>query len=128
MVDFKTAPPGQHRCDPYKSDIDAVGFALERLQTMLTWIEEHRASFEKLRESDPVEAEKELHYLADTTKQARDHFVHLAELLLAGYIFDPSKHLPKGLFQPAWYAWVQSFLNDPGREAVEQAQHTGASS
>ena len=127
MVDFKILPPGQHPYDPSKSDIDAIGFALERLQTMLTWIEEHRASFEKDRESDPACAEKELRYLADTTKQAMRHFLRLTELLLAGYTFDPNKRLPKGLFQPEWLSRVLGFLNESEKEALEETERTAPS-
>lgn len=114
MVDSSIVPPGHHSCDPSKSDIDSIGFALAMLQTHLTWIEEHRASFEKYRGSDPASAEKELGYLADSTKEAIRHYVRLTELLLAGYTFDPGKRQPKGLFQPQWLSRIQVFLNGVG--------------
>ena len=127
MVESKITPPGQHPLDPSKSDMDAIGFALAKLQTMLTWIEEHRASFEKERESDPAGAERELRYLADATKQAIGYFVRLTELLLAGYTFDPNKRLPKDLFQPLWLSQVMKFLNDSGNVPVEQTEHSAPS-
>ena len=123
MVEAKITSPGEHPCDPSKGDIDAVGFALERLQTYLSWIEEHRASFEKERGSDPAGAEKELVYLADATKQAMRHFVRLTELLLAGYTFDPSKRLPKGLLQPQWLARIQKLLDIPGSENLAEEEN-----
>jgi hypothetical protein len=110
MEKHETLPPGQHPFDPCKADIDPMGFALQKLQTYLTWIEEHRASFEKYRATDPGAAEKELFSLAHSTKEALRHFLRLAELLLAGYTFDPSKRLPKGLCEPEWLNRIHRFL------------------
>ena len=93
------APPGESRLDPSVKDIDAVAFALERVQTLLAWIDEHRASFEAARASNPEEAERELGNLADATAQARRYHGRLVELLLAGYAIDPAKRLPKGLMR-----------------------------
>jgi hypothetical protein len=106
-------PPGEHSFDPYLKDIDPVGFALQRLQCYLTWIEEHRTSFEKVRTSDPVEAEKELADLADSTKEATRYFVRLGELLLSGYTFDPTKRLPNGLFEAQWLLRAQRLIDSP---------------
>lgn len=89
-------PPGQSPLDPSDRDIDAVAFALERVRTYLAWIDEHRGSFEALRESDPENAEHELSHLAHATSEARGHVGRLVELLLAGYNIDPSKRLPRG--------------------------------
>jgi hypothetical protein len=99
-MDEGVLPPGQHRSDPLKQDIDPIGFALERIQTFLVWIEEHRASFEKCRDTDPASAERELRYLEDSTDQALTHLQRLKELLLTGYSIDPNKRLPKGLNDP----------------------------
>jgi hypothetical protein len=90
-------PPGKDPRDPYKSDIDAVGFALDRLWTMLLWASEHRASFLAYRESDPAAAEVELAYLANVIEQGWMHVGRLSELILAGYTVDPNKRLPKDL-------------------------------
>ena len=93
-------PPGQHPFDPSKPDIDPIAFALERVQTFLLWIEEHRAAFEEYRHTDRTSAERELRYLENSTDQAVAHLERLKELLLAGYAIDPTKRLPKGLKDP----------------------------
>jgi hypothetical protein len=93
----KVPPPGEGPCDRWVKDIDPVAFALERTRTDLAWIEEHRASFEAARGSDPETAERELGYLAYSTAEARKHLDRLTELLLAGYGVDPAKRLPKDL-------------------------------
>jgi hypothetical protein len=77
--------------------IDPVAFALERVGTLLAWIDEHRGSFEVARASDPEQAESELSNLADATRQARAYHARLVELILAGYGIDPAKQLPTGL-------------------------------
>jgi hypothetical protein len=96
MNENGVVPPGEGRLDPYVKDIDPVAFALERVGTLLAWIDEHRASFEALRASDPEEAERELSNLEDATRQARAYHARLVELVLAGYAIDPAKRLPKG--------------------------------
>jgi hypothetical protein len=93
----KIAPPGQHPLDPSKPGIDAIAFALERVQTMILWIGEHQATFEANRTIDPNAADEELRNLADTTEQAAIHLYRLKELLLAGYCIDPNKRMPRGL-------------------------------
>jgi hypothetical protein len=90
-------PPGESPFDPAVKEIDPVAFALDRTRTHLTWIEEHRASFEAARESDPETAERELGFLAFSTAEARKHVERLTELLLAGYAIDPARRLPKDL-------------------------------
>lgn len=90
-------PPGESPIDPAVKDIDPVAFALDRARTYLHWIEEHRASFEAARESDPKAAERELDNLAHSTHEARLYLARLVELLLAGYTIDASKRLPRGL-------------------------------
>jgi hypothetical protein len=97
MASQNVAPPGEGPLDPYKKEIDPVAFALDRVQTMLVWIDEHRASFEAARASDPETAERELANLADATRQAREYHGRLVELVLAGYAVDRSKRLPRGL-------------------------------
>src|SRR5262249_44944163 len=106
MGNREILPPGQHPFDPSRQDIDPIGFALERLQTLLIWIDEHRSSFEQLRHSDPG-AENELDCLKNASKQAVLHLQRLTELLLAGYAIDPHKHLPKELCGEVWLRLVQ---------------------
>jgi len=101
----KVAPPGESPLDPHVNDIDPVAFALERVGTMLAWIEEHRASFEAARASDPETAESELANLADATRQAREYHARLAELILAGYVVNRAKRLPKGLEERGGWHW-----------------------
>jgi hypothetical protein len=93
----RVLPPGESPIDPGVKDIDPVAFALDRVRTNLHWIEEHRASFEAARGSDPEIAERELGNLAHSTEEARKHMDRLVELLLAGYTIDPYKRLPRGL-------------------------------
>jgi hypothetical protein len=97
MDPHKVAPPGKSPIDPYVKDIDPVAFALAKVHAYLAWIEEHRASFEAYRDSDPESAERELGYLAHSTEEARKHMARLMELLLAGYNIDRTKRLPRGL-------------------------------
>jgi hypothetical protein len=99
-------PPGEHPRDSRKTDIDQIGHALERLQTFLMWIEEHRGSFEKLRDTDPESADAELRNLQDSTEQAVLHLQQLTELLIAGYTIDPAKSPPKGFCCDSWVRWV----------------------
>jgi hypothetical protein len=104
-------PPGQHPFDTPKLGVDQVAYALERLQTFLMWISEHRASFEKERDADPQSANSELRNLQDSTEQAVMHLQRLTELLLAGYTIDPDKKAPKGLCGEVWVRWAQ-FLRE----------------
>jgi hypothetical protein len=97
MNSDKVVPPGESPNDPAVKDIDAVAFALDRVRTYLVWIDEHRASFEATRHSNPDTAERELLNLAHSTEEAQIHMARLVELLLAGYTIDPSKRLPRGL-------------------------------
>jgi hypothetical protein len=96
-------PPGQHPYDPVKKDLDPIGFALYRVQTFLVWIDEHRAAFEKARDSDEEFAEAELSNLRDSTLQGMIYLQRLSELLLAGYTIDPGKRLPESL-RRGWFA------------------------
>jgi hypothetical protein len=100
-------PPGEHPFDTRRPHIDQVAYALERLQTFLIWIDEHRASFEKERVTDPQSANSELRNLQDSAEQAALHLQRLTELLLAGYGIDPDKELPKALGGQIWARWVQ---------------------
>jgi hypothetical protein len=97
------SPPGKHPCDPVKKDLDPVGFALSRAQTFLVWIDEHRAAFEKARDTDPEAAESELSNLRDATEQGLLYMQRLSELILGGYAIDPSKRLPDSL-RRGWFA------------------------
>lgn len=114
-------PPGQHRDDPVKKDIDPVGFALERVQTFLVWIDEHRASFERARDSDEEVAESELSNLRDATRQGMIYLQRLSELLLAGYTFDPSKRLPDSLRR----GWFSSYVDRKLGAASGEGTRTG---
>jgi hypothetical protein len=99
-------PPGEHPNDPAKKDLDAMGFALDRVQTLLVWIDEHRASYEKHRNIDPESAENELHCLRVATRDALIYLQRLSELVLAGYTIDPRKRLPRGLDGPSFSEFV----------------------
>jgi hypothetical protein len=107
MDDREILPPGHHPRDSRRPDADQIGHALERLQTFLIWIDEHRASFEKERATDPQGAEAELRNLQDSTEQAVLHLQRLTELVLAGYTIDPDKKSPNGLCNPVWARWVR---------------------
>jgi hypothetical protein len=95
-------PPGTHPLDPSKPGIDPVAFVLGKVQTHLAWIEEHLATFEKLRNSEPQSANKELQSLASCAGEAWHHLQRLKELLLAGYSVDQSKQPPKGIHYPLY--------------------------
>jgi len=96
-------PPGQHRYDPIKRDLDPVGFALDRVQTLLVWIEEHRASVEKALHSDAETAERELSNLRVAARDAMIHMRRLSELILAGHTINPDKRLPESL-RRCWFS------------------------
>lgn len=87
MERSKILPPGQRPRDSRNPDANQVAHARERLQTWLQWIDEHRGSFEKERDTAPTCAENELRYLRYSTDQAALHLDRLMELLLAGYTF-----------------------------------------
>jgi hypothetical protein len=120
-------PPGQHPYDPLKKDLDPIGFALYRVQTSLVWIDEHRAAFEKARDTDKEFAEAELSNLRDSTLQGMIYLQRLSELLLAGYTVDPSKRLPESLCR----GWFSSYVDGergrgPGagtRTGIEDPAH-----
>jgi hypothetical protein len=92
--------------------MDQVAHALERIQTFLMWIDEHRASFEKERDTNPWSADPELRNLQDSTEQAVLYLQRLTELLFAGYTIDPDKISPKGLGNEVWVRWVQILLQN----------------
>ncbi len=111
-------PPGQHPSDPSKPEIDPIGYSLDRLQTNLIWIDEHRSSFEQLRHTNPDDAENELRYLRDAAQQALTHLQRLMELVLTGYTVDPNKRLPQTLIdQPDF---LRSYLTRL-KEAAERS-------
>jgi len=97
MEDKRILPPGKSPLDPSVSEIDAVAFSLNKVRTFLHWIDEHRASFETARASDPDTAERELENLAHATNEALTHIGRLTELLLAGYSINSAKRLPRDL-------------------------------
>ena len=113
-------PPGQHRYDPMKRDLDPVGFALHRVQTLLVWIEEHRASLEKALYTDAKTAASELSNLRVATRDAMIHLQRLSELILAGNTVNPDKRLPESL-RSSWFSLcVERLL------AAEKAEETSA--
>ena len=99
-------PPGQHPLDSCRGDIDQLAFALTRVQVLLKWIDEHRASFEKVRETDREGAEAELRHLEDSTDQAVVHLQRLTELILAGFTIDRTKPMPRDFCDETWDRWV----------------------
>jgi hypothetical protein len=105
-------PPGKHPVDQFKHDLDPIGWHLERIQTCLMWIDEHRASFEKLRSTNPSDAEAELAYLKHSTYDAILHVHRLTELLIAGYKLGSDKRLPKGLLSEPWLRCVEILLKE----------------
>src|SRR5579884_1888323 len=109
------------RWDPSKEDIDPIAFFLERLQTLLMWIDEHRSSFETLRNSDPVNAEAELRYLKDATEQAVIYLQRLTELLLAGNTISDNKRIPQGLSTQVWQRLAQTLqLKHSAKTEIER--------
>lgn len=101
MIDRNNIPPpGFAPTDPADKSLDSIAFALDRVRVYLIWIEEHRASFEADRHTDPENAERELGFLQHSTASAREYMGRLLELLLAGYSIDFSKRLPKEMTQP----------------------------
>jgi hypothetical protein len=115
-------PPGQHRYDPVKKDLDPIAFALDRVQTFLVWIDEHRATFEKARDTDKEFAEAELSNLRDSISQGMVYLQRLSELLLAGYTIDPSKRLPESLRRE----WFSSYVNGRLGRGPEAETRTGS--
>ncbi len=114
MDKHETLPPGRHELDSVNTDLDPIGHGLERVQTMIVWIEEHRATFEALRETDPTGAETELRYLQNATYQAAAYLQRLTELVLAGYVIDPNKQLPRGLSRPEFRRFAEWCLKKLG--------------
>src|SRR5262249_29595123 len=113
-------PPGQHPYDPVKKDLDPVGFALYRVQTFLVWIDEHRAAFEKARDTDKECAETELSNLRDATSQGMIYLQRLSELLLAGYAIDPGRRLPESLHR-GWFSSYVDGMRGRGPDAEARA-------
>jgi hypothetical protein len=90
-------PPGKDPRDPHCGEIDVVAAHLNAVRSNLAWIDLRRASFEKLRGSEPLEAEKELDRLKHATEDAMKHLERATELVLAGYTVDPTKRLPRDM-------------------------------
>lgn len=97
MDPSRIVPPGQSNVDPWKTDIDPVAFAVDRVICHATWIAANLHGFVQLRQSDPTLAEQELRYLAHSSEALERHAERLRQLLLAGYTINPSKRLPPGL-------------------------------
>ena len=77
---MKISPPGHHRYDPPKEDVDPIAYALERLETYLIWCEEHRTSYEKDRINKSGNADNEMSCLKDAIEHAILHLQRLTEL------------------------------------------------
>jgi hypothetical protein len=95
-------PPGEHPYDPRSQDIDPVAFALHRVQTLLVWIEEHRATLQEALPTDAEAVENELSNLRAATKDAMIYLKRLSELLLAGHKVNPNKRIPDQL-RSSWF-------------------------
>jgi hypothetical protein len=100
-------PPGAHPCDPAKTNIDPVGYALKKLQTYMVWLDEHASAYEKYRSSDPSTAQTELGNLKDAYEHAVLHLQRLTELILAGHGIDPNKALPRDMCSEVWKRIVE---------------------
>ena len=92
----KLTPLGQNPIGPSVKDIDPVAFALERVQTHLVWIDEHRRWLRGRPWVGPGDRRARAAALGPLHRGARKHMARLVELVLAGYTIDPSK-LPRGL-------------------------------
>ncbi len=101
-------PPGRHSLDPKKEGVDAVSFALQKLQELLVWIDEHRSSFERHRNDNPLESANELSCLKDATYQAILRLQRLTELILAGYGIDQNMKISKDLCNVVWVRAVEA--------------------
>jgi hypothetical protein len=97
MPNDRIPPPGESPLDPYMKEIDSIAFALNKVRVNIHWIEEHHASFEAARESDPEKAERELRCLEHSARDARESMGRLVELLMTGNTIDLSKKLPRDL-------------------------------
>ena len=103
-------PPGEHPYDPRNRDVDPVAFALHRVQTLLVWIEEHRATLQKALLTDTETVENELSNLRAATRDAMIYLERLSELLLAGHVIDHSKRIPDALSGPWFYSCLKQVL------------------
>jgi hypothetical protein len=107
-------PPGSDPIDPSGADIDPIGFSLERLQTFLIWIEQHRSAIEMTIEPHQRCAISEMDNLKDASYRAILHFQRLSELILNGYSIDKSKRMPKGLYSDPWIRMVEAIRREKG--------------
>jgi hypothetical protein len=118
-MDKPILPPGKHPMDSLNQDVDPVARQLERIQIFLLWIDEHRSSFEKIRDTDPAAAKSELGYLKDSTEQLVLHVERLTELLLAGHTIDAKKRLPKDFLLEPWLRWVKIVQEERSQKPKE---------
>ncbi|SRR5258708_7644209 len=114
--------PGKHPLDPFKEDLDPVAFALKQTKVFLVWIDEHLSSFEKLRESDVEEANRELGNLRDAAEQAILYMNRLSELVLSGSQINPSKRMPRDLSSPGWIRLVDYIRRKREAEIKERKE------
>jgi hypothetical protein len=103
-------PPGEHPYDPRNQDIDPVAFALHRVQTLLVWIEEHRATLQKALPTDAETVENELSNLRAATRDAMIYLERLSELLLVGHTINPNKRIPDALVSSWFYSCLKQVL------------------
>jgi hypothetical protein len=117
MRNGDSLPLGHFNQDPPGGDVDPIARILERLQTLLIWIDEHHSSFLQLRQSDPTAAESELNHLRSTSDQAVRYLNRLTQLLMASGAIDPNKALPAGLCSSVWLRLVDVIQR--GRKGTE---------
>jgi hypothetical protein len=85
---------------------------INRLQTLLIWSDEHLTSFDRLRQSDPDTAERELGFLKNSIEQTILHFQQLSEFLADGYTLDSDKQKRKELFGEVWMRLVEAIRKE----------------
>jgi hypothetical protein len=84
---------GQHELDP-PPDTDPVRFFLAASKTHLVRLDECRVFFQRMWESDPDGAAREVPELRRLAEQARRHVARLIEVLLAGRLLDLARSGP----------------------------------
>lgn len=108
--------PGQHHSDSGQNDLDPVGLVLYRVQTLLVWIDEHCAAFERERHSNHQAAECELSNLRNSILQEMMYLQRLSELILARHTINPKKRLPEPLSQDWFSTYVKRLCDNVGAE------------
>jgi hypothetical protein len=106
MGEADIIPPENLRKDPPRGDVDPIALALERLQILLIWIDEHLSAFIQLRQCDPSAAESELNHLKSASEQAVLCLNLLTQLMMRGDAIDLNKPLPTDLCSNVWFRLV----------------------